>query len=91
MRPTRTSETGATVEQPGRDYPVPEVFFGMPRRLRLSIADDVLGALSALHEQGLVRRCLRPNEIFVKESHGRLRAVIGGYGPLMMLQGLQNA
>ncbi len=57
----------------------------------LSIADDVLGALSALHEQGLVRRCLRPNEIFVKESHGRLRAVIGGYGPLMMLQGLQNA
>lgn len=41
MRPTLTSETGAMVEQPGADFPVPELFFGMPRRLRLVIADDV--------------------------------------------------
>ena len=41
MRTTRTSEKGATVEQPDADYPPPEVFFGMPRRLRLVIADDL--------------------------------------------------
>lgn len=41
MRPTRTSETGAVVEQPDPDWPPPEVFFGMPRRLRLVMADDL--------------------------------------------------
>ncbi len=57
----------------------------------LSIADDILGALENLHQHGLIRRCLRPGEIIVEESAERTRAFIGGYGPLMMLQGLQNA
>ena len=35
MRATRTSETGAVVQQPQSDHTPPEVFFGMPRRLRL--------------------------------------------------------
>jgi len=39
MRATRTSETGAVVEQPQSDHTPPEVFFGMPRRLRLVEAD----------------------------------------------------
>jgi CRISPR system Cascade subunit CasA len=39
MRATRTSEAGAVVEQPQSDHTPPEVFFGMPRRLRLVEAD----------------------------------------------------
>ena len=39
MRATRTSEAGAVVEQPQCDHTPPEVFFGMPRRLRLLEAD----------------------------------------------------
>ena len=35
MRATRTSETGAVVQQQQSDHTPPEVFFGMPRRLRL--------------------------------------------------------
>ena len=57
----------------------------------LRIAEDILGALEKLHEHGLIRRCLRPGEIILEESEGNTRAFIGGYGPLMMLQGLQNA
>ena len=41
MRATRTSEpeTGALVEPPQSDHTQPEVFFGMPRRLRLVEVD----------------------------------------------------
>jgi len=39
MRATRTSETGGPVQQPQSDHTPPEVFFGMPRRLRLVEAD----------------------------------------------------
>jgi len=42
MRPTRTSETGATVEQPAADHTAPETFFGMPRRLRLVVEGDIV-------------------------------------------------
>lgn len=42
MRPTRTSEKGEVVEQPAADHPVPEVFFGMPRRLRLTEAEGLV-------------------------------------------------
>ena len=56
----------------------------------LSIAEDVLIALEALHQHGLIRRCLLPREIIVEESAGRIAALIGGHGPLMMLQGVQN-
>ncbi len=56
----------------------------------LSIAVDILNALTNLHHHGLVRRCLRPAEIFVDQSESSMRAFIGGYGPLMMLQGLQS-
>ncbi|MEJ7595921.1 MAG: AAA family ATPase, partial [Planctomycetaceae bacterium] len=56
----------------------------------LSIAEDILIALVDLHQHGLIRRCLRPREIFVEESAGSTKAFIGGFGPLMMLQGLQN-
>ena len=57
----------------------------------LKIAEDILGALEKLHEHSLIRRCLRPEEIILDESDGTTRAFIGGYGPLMILQGLQNA
>jgi len=57
----------------------------------LSIAEDILVALEDLHQHGLIRRCLRPGEIIVEETEGKIRAFIGGYGPLMMLQGLQDA
>ncbi|MBC7967886.1 MAG: response regulator [Fuerstia sp.] len=57
----------------------------------LSIAEDILIALEDLHQHGLIRRCLLPREIIVEESAGSVAAFIGGYGPLMMLQGLQNA
>ena len=57
----------------------------------LSIAEHILIALEDLHRHGLIRRCLLPREIIVEESAGNTRAFIGGYGPLMMLQGLQNA
>lgn len=40
MRPTRTSETGQSLHQPDGDSPAPEVFFGMPRRLRLVAEED---------------------------------------------------
>lgn len=39
MRATQTSEDGALVHQPRGDQTPPEVFFGMPRRLRLVAAD----------------------------------------------------
>ena len=39
MRATRTSETGVRIAQPHSDHTPPEVFFGMPRRLRLVEAD----------------------------------------------------
>ena len=42
MRSTRTSETGATVEQPAADHDPPEAFFGMPRRLRLVVEGDIV-------------------------------------------------
>ncbi len=38
-RATLTSETGAVVQQPQSDHIPPEVFFGMPRRLRLVETD----------------------------------------------------
>ena len=57
----------------------------------LSIAEEILIALVDLHQHGLIRRCLRPREIIVEESAGSTKAFIGGFGPLMMLQGLQNA
>ena len=57
----------------------------------LSIAEDILIALEDLHQHGLIRRCLLPREIIVEESAGSKAAFIGGFGPLMMLQGLQNA
>lgn len=56
----------------------------------LGIAEDLLLALEALHEHGLIRRCLLPREIIIGESSGNTRAFIGGFGPLMMLQGWQN-
>ena len=42
MRPTRTSEEGATTNPPDIDFVPPETFFGMPRRLRLEASDDGL-------------------------------------------------
>lgn len=57
----------------------------------INIADDILTTLSEIHQEGLIRRCLRPTEIFVEEAQGRTRAVIGGYSPLMILQAPQNA
>jgi len=59
--------------------------------LTLRIAEDILGSLEKIHEHGLIRRCLRPTEIILQETDGDSRAFIGGYGPLMMLQGLQDA
>jgi len=56
----------------------------------LSIAEDILLALADLHQNGLVRRCFRPSEIIVHESDGKTRATVSGFGPLMMLQGLQD-
>lgn len=56
----------------------------------LSIAEDVLLALAELHQNGLVRRCLRPSEIIVHETDGKTHATISGFGPLVMLQGLQD-
>lgn len=53
-----------------------------------SIAEDLLEALVVLHSKGIVRRCLRPEEIYLQESDGRLRAFIGGYGPLLIMQGM---
>ena len=55
----------------------------------LSIAEDVLLALADLHQNGLVRRCLRPREIIIHEPDGKTRATVTGFGPLTMLQGLQ--
>jgi signal transduction histidine kinase/CheY-like chemotaxis protein/tetratricopeptide (TPR) repeat protein len=57
----------------------------------LKIAEDILSVLEKLHEHNLIRRCLRPEEIILDESDGATRAFIGGYGPLMILQGLQDA
>lgn len=56
----------------------------------LRIAEDLLEALTVLHAQGLVRRCLRPEEIYLDETGERVRALLGGYGPLLMLQGLED-
>lgn len=42
MRPTVVSDTGRSVEQPASDHPVPEVFFGMPRRMRLMLTGDLV-------------------------------------------------
>lgn len=56
----------------------------------LSIAEDILNALANLHHHGLVHRCLRPREIIIEECDGKPRAFIGGFAPLLLLQGLQN-
>ena len=56
----------------------------------LSIADDLLDALDELHNHGHVRRVLRPDDIFIEDINGRTRAVLGGFGPLIVLQSLQN-
>lgn len=56
----------------------------------MDVAEDLLAALTDLHDHSMVRRCLSPDEIYVHESDGRLRAILGGYGPLLILQGLQN-
>lgn len=42
MRPTRTSENSQLVQPPDDDFVPPEAFFGMPRRLRLVVEDDVV-------------------------------------------------
>ena len=56
-----------------------------------SIAEDILESLAILHSNGIVRRCIRPEEIYLQEANGRLSAFVGGYGPLLILQGLMNA
>ena len=56
----------------------------------LSIADDILDALDELHNHGHVRRVLRPGDIFIEESSGRTRAVLGGFSPLIAMQSLQD-
>ncbi len=57
----------------------------------LSIAEGILLALADLHHNGMVRRCLRPCEIIVHQSDEKTHATVSGFGPLMMLQGLQNS
>jgi len=56
----------------------------------LSIAKDLLGALKSVHEQGLILRCIRPRDIFLEETDGTLRAIIGGCPPLMLLNGFRS-
>ncbi|MEZ6063195.1 MAG: ATP-binding protein [Planctomycetaceae bacterium] len=56
----------------------------------LSIADDVFEALEGLHAHGLIRRCLLPADIYIDHSNGRTRALLAGYSPMAILQGLTN-
>ncbi len=56
----------------------------------LLLADDLLDSLSQLHDQGLVLRCLRPDEITLEYRSIKTRPFIGGFGPLMILNCLQN-
>jgi len=64
---------------------------GLTLNETLSITEDLLESLAVLHSKGIVRRCIRPEEIHLQESQGRLRAFIGGYGPLLIMQGMLSA
>jgi serine/threonine protein kinase len=52
----------------------------------LSVAEDLLEALAVLHRNGMTRRCLLPNEVYLQNVDGRLRAVLVGFGPRLLLQ-----
>ena len=55
----------------------------------LSVAADLLVALQSVHEQGLIVRCVRPMDIYLEESAGPLRAILGGCPTLSLLHGFR--
>lgn len=56
----------------------------------LEIAADLLQILQSVHKAGLVLRCLRPSDVYLRHDGDSLRAFLGGCPPLMLLHGIQT-
>ncbi|MBL8817050.1 MAG: response regulator [Planctomyces sp.] len=76
--------TGVTLRDriTARDLTVDEI---------LNIANSILESLTTLHQKGLIRRCIRPSEVFLQGTGAGVRAFLAGFGPLLIVQSQHNS
>lgn len=86
-----TSDSELRLTFPAPDVPTLRQRFanGVSVELVLNVARDLLQALVAIHEAGLVCRCIRPRDIYLKNVEGQHQAVLIGCWPLMLLHDMQ--